>query len=573
MTAYRLKTNLLVLLLSFITTQLFISTYCFAQSPPVLIYDPVITSGLSSPLDVVNPGDGTNRLFIVGRGGTVRIFSGGALLPGDFLSLPDSITSGGETGLLSIAFHPDFINNRYFFIYYTNTDGDIRITRFQTQAGNPNAADKTTGVVLITIPHPNFTNHNGGKLIFGADGNLYFGTGDGGSTGDQSNPAQNGNSLLGKMLRINVDNFTTPPYYTIPVDNPYVSDPLVRDEIYAMGLRNPWRWSFDRLNQDMWIADVGQAAREEINLKPLASSGGINYGWPCYEGNLPYNTTGCQAESFYTFPITDYTHNSSTGGFSITGGYVYRGTEFAAMYGYYICADFISGNTWLIKPNGTGGWTTTLQSGLPGNIAGFGEAENGDLYALSLNGTLYKVTTNSVVIPITLVQFSARSFGTYNEVQWKTTNEQNVSHFEIECSTDAVNYINAGSVNAVNLPLGNNYSYRHSFTQNTRLFYRLKTVDQDGSLSYSPVIELDRKGKSNLKIYPTLITDHRLNMIADKPVLQVALFSTEGKKVFQEKLDNYSGFINLALPLLQKGIYILQVQMKDETVNTKIVIQ
>ena len=236
------------------------SASIFAQPVPVLVYSPVVTSGLSSPVDVVNAGDGSNRLFVVQQGGQVRIVSGGALLPGNFLDIPDSISGGGERGLLSIAFHPNYESNRYFFVYYTNTAGDLRITRFQTQAGNPNAADESTGVVILTIPHPTYSNHNGGKLNFGADGHLYFATGDGGSGGDPDNNSQNGNSLLGKMIRINVDNFTTPPYYTIPADNPYVTNPSVRDEIFAMGLRNPWRWSFDKETNDMWIADVGQGA-------------------------------------------------------------------------------------------------------------------------------------------------------------------------------------------------------------------------------------------------------------------------------------------------------------------------
>jgi glucose/arabinose dehydrogenase len=360
----------------------------FAQTPPVLIYSPVV-SGLSSAVDVVNAQDGTNRLFVLRQSGTVRIVSGGVLLPGIFLDIADSISTGGERGLLSIAFHPDFENNRYFFVYYTNTAGDIRITRFQTQFGDPDVADESSGVVLMTIPHPTFGNHNGGKLNFGPDGNLYFATGDGGSGGDPNNNAQNGNSLLGKMIRINVDNFTTPPYYTIPLDNPYVDDPLVRDEIFAIGLRNPWRWSFDRLNNDVWIADVGQGTWEEINNRTFATSGGINYGWRCYEGNAAYNTTGCLPPANYISPIFVYPHIFATGGFSVTGGHVYRAAEFPAMYGYYICADYVSGNTWLIKSNGVGGWNSSIQSGLPGSISGFGEAENGDMYAVSLSGTLY----------------------------------------------------------------------------------------------------------------------------------------------------------------------------------------
>jgi len=402
------KRNIILLRYLFTTTLAISGLNSFTQTPPVLFLTPIVSSGLSSPVDVVNAGDGSNRLFIVCRGGTVRIIVANILQATPFLDIPDSITtSSGEQGLLSMAFHPDFENNGYFFIYYTNTAGDIRLTRFRTVGGNPNNnADESSGVVLMTIPHPGNSNHNGGKLNFGPDGNLYFGTGDGGGSGDPNNNAQNGNSLLGKMIRINVDNFSTPPYYTIPFDNPYVTDPTVMDEIFAMGLRNPWRWSFDRVTGGVWVADVGQSVAEEIDFSPFASSGGLNYGWRCYEGNVAYNTTGCQAQSYYFPPIFTYPHNMSTGGFAVTGGYVYRAAQYPAMVGWYICADYISHNVWLMRPNGFGGWAVGQQSGLPGSIVGFGEAENGDLYALALTGTLYKVGTTNV-LAVTLQEFTA----------------------------------------------------------------------------------------------------------------------------------------------------------------------
>lgn len=566
-----IRQNLLALFLCMAVPFLFASKIA-AQPTPVLIFNPVVSSGISSPVDIVNAGDGSNRLFVVGQGGTVRILSGGAFLPGNFLSMPDSISAGGERGLLSIAFHPDFATNRYFFVFYTNTSGDLRITRFQTQVANPNAADKSTGVVLLTIPHPSFSNHNGGKLVFGSDGNLYLGTGDGGSGGDPNNNAQNGNSLLGKMIRINVDNFTTPPYYTIPPDNPYITDPNVRDEIFALGLRNPWRWSFDRLTHDMWIADVGQGAWEEINYRTAASSGGINYGWRCYEGNVAYNTAGCQPQSTYVSPIFVYPHNVTTGGFSVTGGYVYRGLEFAAMYGYYICADYVSGNVWLIRSNGAGGWNVTQQSGLPGNISGFGEAENADLYAVSLSGSVYKVIT-STVLPVSLQQFTVTPFPAYNQVQWRTLNEQNVSYFDIEFSSDGVNYAAAGRVNALNIPPSNNYSFQHFTGGFTKLYYRLKITNKDGSIIYSAVVEIDRKVIASIKIYPTLITGGQLNIFSDKPMEELLLYASDGKKVFQTKLNNVTGMRNIPLPGLQGGLYIVRVKLKDGYFSEKVFVR
>ncbi|MEP7254606.1 MAG: PQQ-dependent sugar dehydrogenase [Ferruginibacter sp.] len=577
-TSNSVKRNLVVcsFLLATLLFLLSIGFTTMAQTP-TLIYGSILTN-LSDPVDVVNAGDNSNRLFIVQRAGQVKIVTlpGGTLLPGNFLDIPDSTDNAGEGGILSIAFHPNYENNRYFFVYYTTTDGDLRLTRFQTQAGNPNAADETTGAVLLTIPHPGQSNHNGGKLNFGPDGNLYLGIGDGGGSGDASNNAQNGNKLLGKMLRINVDDFLNPPYYTIPPDNPYASSLTVAHEIYNIGMRNPWRWSFDRLNGDVWIADVGQDLWEEINHTSFASSAALNYGWRCYEGNQTYNTTGCQAIGNYFFPIYVYDH-SAAGGHSITGGYVYRATEFPAMYGYYICSDYVIARAWLVKENSPGVYTVTTQtSGIPNNITGYGEAENGDLYAVRLgssNGTLYKITTNTIYVPLKLLQFTGKAFTGYNDLKWKTTNEQNMSHYEIEFSSDGIKYNNAGRINAINSTVENNYSFQHPMNFFTKLFYRLKSVDKDGSYTYSNVITLDGKDRTGVKVYPTLITGNNLNIISAKPVEQLTFFSAEGKNIFQTKLNNLSGSISISIPHIPKGFYIVQVKLKDEYVYEKVLIQ
>jgi glucose/arabinose dehydrogenase len=302
---------------------------------PLITFTPVISSGLVSPVDIVPSKDGTNRIFIVQQGGTIRAYNSSyTLLNNNFLTIASNIATGGEQGLLSMAFHPDYINNRYFFVYYTNAAGGINIDRFQTLLANPNQADPGSRTNIMTIAKTtSFTNHNGGKLNFGPDGDLYFGLGDSGGSGDPRNLAQRGDSLWGKMIRINVNNFTTPPYYTVPSDNPFVSSSTVLHEIFSLGLRNPWRWSFDHLTGNTWIADVGQSAREEVNVLTAAQANGANYGWRCYEGLLPYNTAACLPTSSYTSPVFDYPHTIATGGFTITGGYVYRGSLHAAMYG------------------------------------------------------------------------------------------------------------------------------------------------------------------------------------------------------------------------------------------------
>jgi glucose/arabinose dehydrogenase len=563
--------KILIVLFACLAMQFSIFTNHSMAQAPTLIYDTIIRTGLSSPVDIVNAGDGTNRLFIVEQGGRIKILSGGVLLPGNFLEIPDSLSTGGERGLLSAAFHPDYENNRYFFVYYTNTSGDITVTRFQTQAGDPNAADEATGVVLLRISKP-FSNHNGGRLLFGPDGKLYFGTGDGGSGGDPNNFAQNGNSLLGKMIRLDVDDFLTPPYYTIPADNPYVADPLVRDEIFAIGLRNPFRWSFDRLTNEVWIADVGQGAWEEINNRSFATSGGINYGWRCYEGNAAYNTAGCLPPASYISPIFNYPHNFATGGFSVTGGHVYRGAEYPALYGYYICADYVSANTWLIITDGLSGWTVTQQAGLPGSIAGFGEAENGAMYAVGLNGYIYKIRIN-IVLPVTLKLFTAKAFSTYNEIKWEAVNEFNISMYEVEFSTDAINYQKAGTVNAINNGNENKYSFQHPVADFTKLFYRLKITEHSGRITYSAIALVTKKSNSTVRIYPMPLTEDRCTIISEKPVEQMILFSMEGKQIFNRNMNNASGTINIPLPHLQNGVYFMKLKIKDEFVNQKILVQ
>lgn len=287
-----------------VLTVFFLLILILGQSQPVITYQSVI-AGLSAPVDVVNAGDGTNRIFVVEQGGAIKVFGSDFSALGTFLTVT-GLATGGEQGLLSLAFHPSYENNGFFWVYYTNSAGNLELSRYKVSAGNPNAADPNSRQVVLTIPHPGQTNHNGGKLNFGPDGYLYFATGDGGGGGDPSNNAQNGGNLLGKMLRIDVSTGTVAPFYTVPTDNPYVSNAGVQDEIWALGLRNPFRWSFDRSNGDMWIGDVGQGAREEINFRSAGSTGGINYGWRCYEGNLTYNTSGCAAQSAYVFPVYDY---------------------------------------------------------------------------------------------------------------------------------------------------------------------------------------------------------------------------------------------------------------------------
>ncbi|MBL7733560.1 MAG: PQQ-dependent sugar dehydrogenase [Chitinophagaceae bacterium] len=537
-----------------------------AVAQPVLGFGTYI-SGLSAPIDLTHAGDGTNRLFIAEQGGRIRIHDGTSLLVTPFLDISTIITTGGERGLLSLAFHPDYETNRYFFLYYTNLSGAITIARYQADAGNPNIADPLSGVVLLTISKP-FSNHNGGDLNFGPEGYLYFATGDGGSGGDPNNFAQNGLSLLGKMIRIDVNNFLTPPYYIIPADNPYTTDPNVDDHIWSLGLRNPWRWSFDRNTNDMWIADVGQGNWEEVNFRPAAGTGAINYGWRCYEGNAAYNTAGCQPQSSYTSPIFVYPHSFATGGFSITGGFVYRGAEFPVLQGHYICADYVSGNVWIVYPDGAGGWLNRRQSGLPGNIAAFGEAENGTLYAVSLGGTVYKVNVNTV-LPVSFLSFAGRKFNGYNELKWQVASADDIRRFTIEYSTDAQSWQYAGEVTAATTL----NQFRHNTSETGKLFYRLQIETLDGAITYSPVITVNGNTTGDIKVFPTVIKDGMLQVSSSTEVRYVRITDMSGRQVMHRETGGQQGYFTIPLPPLQKGMYFVQVKTAESEETVKVVVQ
>lgn len=474
--------------ISKLTTVFLLSSMTFLQSfsQPVLRYKSVVTS-LKNPVDIVSAGDGSNRLFIVQKEGLIKVYDKSFTYVGDFLTVA-GITTQGERGLLSMAFHPAYKTNGLFFVYYTNSQGNIEIAEYKV-GSNPNIADPATKSIIITIPHPGAANHNGGKLNFGTDNYLYFATGDGGNGGDPPNNAQNGNSLLGKMLRIDVNNTTTTKNYAIPSDNPYVNDNTIADEIWAMGLRNPWRWSFDRLTQDMWIADVGQGAWEEINFRKTTETKGLNYGWRCYEGKHTYRTAGCQPIENYITPIFDYPHNNVTGGFSVTGGFVYRGSEYPSLNGYYIFADYVSGNQWMISDS-SNVWVSKKQTGtFPRNISSFGESEDGSLYACSITaGVVYKIEATTGVA-FSLLSFNGMVKNSIAELNWSTT-ENNIKQYEVQRSLDSVNFKTTDTVFAKNQVPENEYHFTESVRGIQKIFYRLRVINNEHKWDYSRTITL-----------------------------------------------------------------------------------
>ncbi len=357
----------------------FILTF-ICQSQTVQIQS--FATGFTQPLEIVNAGD--TRLFVVEKTGKIKILNAnGTTNAIPFLDISALVTTNSERGLLGLAFHPNYASNGYFFIDYTDLSGNTVIARYSVNTTNSSIA-QTTGTTLLTITQP-YDNHNGGSIKFGPDGFLYIGMGDGGSAGDPQNRAQNINENLGKMLRINVSTGSTAPFYTIPATNPYFGI-AGNDEIWAIGLRNPWKFSFNRLNGDLWIADVGQNLYEEVNKISSPLQSGLNFGWRCYEANTAYNSTGCAAQSTFVAPIAAINHATSC---SITGGYVYTGSLYPDLLNKYLFVDFCDSKIGIINTAGVLTYTNTLAVG---NIATFGEDNSGELYVAGLyNGIIYKI--------------------------------------------------------------------------------------------------------------------------------------------------------------------------------------
>lgn len=372
----------------------------------------LVSSGLQSPVQLTYADDNSNRLFILEQPGRIRILQDGALLPVPFLDITDRVRYQGEQGLLGLAFPKNLSDRAVFYVYYTDLNGDNRLVRFGLST-DPNVADPASETLILFMEHPGATNHNGGQIAFGPDGYLYI------STGDAANSAnsQSTSSLLGKILRIDPEPHSMPAHhlppaasfylyhpvvrngdqvtaYNIPVSNPYRGVPGARGEIWALGLRNPWRFSFDRSTGDLNIADVGQNRIEEVNFQAAGAHGGANYGWPIREGNLCYNpSSGCVSPPGYVAPIATYEHGTDEStGCSITGGFTSRSTLFPLLDGIYFYADFCSGRIWGLRRSGLS-WETTKLLQVDRNWTSFGEDNAGRLYLLAIDGTVHQIVT------------------------------------------------------------------------------------------------------------------------------------------------------------------------------------
>jgi glucose/arabinose dehydrogenase len=346
----------------------------------------LVAEGLDRPVAVRSPPNNGSRLYVVEQPGVIRVIDDQGLRSVPFLDLRDRVSDArNEQGLLGLAFHPQFSANRRFIVNYTDLAGDTVIAEFS--AIDSTTADPGSEAIILTVDQP-FANHNGGDVAFGPDGFLWIAIGDGGGAGDPRGNAQNPQTLLGKLLRIDVDRGST---YVIPDDNPFAGDPSTRDEIWALGLRNPWRFSFDRSTGDLFIADVGQYEWEEVNFEDATSPGGKNYGWNTMEASQCFESSTC-ATAGLTLPVFEYSHAA---GCSVTGGYVYRGRH-ASFSGTYVFGDFCSGVIWGLRRIGDGEWQTEelLRSGLA--ISGFGEGADGELYVTGLSrGEVYRLAVRS----------------------------------------------------------------------------------------------------------------------------------------------------------------------------------
>lgn len=386
---------------------IFLVLVAVAQVPSINMV--TLATGYSSPVDIKNCGD--NRLFIAEQAGYIRIlYKDGTKQTTPFLNIDPLVNSAGnEQGLLSLAFSPNYKQDGYFYVNYINGtgNGSTRISRFSVMANDSTQADPNSEKILLTFSHP-YTNHKGATLMFGQDGYLYDTQGDGGSGGDPQGNGQNKNTYLGKILRIDVSNPDTT--YTIPADNPFVGQPNVKEEIWAYGVRNPWRCSFDRIAGDMWIGDVGQDAYEEVDFQSVTSAGGENYGWRCREGLHAYNSSGCAGLTFVD-PIFEMPQSGTTN-CSITGGYVYRGAQYSNLFGLYLHSDFCSGRIWSTRNLGNNTFDTDsptvyvngTQSFLTNNIGTFGQDNLGELYIGGrANGRIYRITETTNCNPVAFI--------------------------------------------------------------------------------------------------------------------------------------------------------------------------
>lgn len=557
----------------------YFTVFCFllaaipicAQIPDVKINPTPVISGLTSAMQLVHAGDNSNRIFIVERSGIITVYNPGALTtPIQYLNMNSDgqvVGTTGEGGLLSVAFHPNFSTNGFLYTYYTDTAGDLVVARYTSANPLGNVVPASTRVEILKIPHPVNTNHNGGEMHFGyEDDYLYISTGDGGSGYDPNSNGQSTTSLLGKILRLNVD----PPLgsglpYVIPPSNPF------SNEIFIRGLRNPFRWSFDRENFDLWIGDVGQDTWEEVNHVTAGNASGANFGWRCFEGDgytpgIP--TDECPDSASFTKPVYKYGTRTARG-YSVIGGVVYRGSDWPVMQGYYIGTDYGSGDIHVINSDGS---VKQYQTSTLTGVRDIGEDEEGEIFAVTATA-VYRIEAENP-LPVTLVDFSGKSTAEGVRLAWQTSMEKDFKSFDIQYSRDARQFESIGTVTGANAAAGNSYSFTHSISMDGNLYYRLKMTDTDKSFRYSKMITVNRGDEevSELFVRPSLIRSNELNLLVEEPFQTVEMVNAGGQVVLTEKIGGRSGSVNIPLGSTSSGIYIVRMAGHDRVVQQKILV-
>ncbi len=522
----------------------------------------LFASGLNSPIGIVNAGD--ERLFIIEQRGQVHILDEvGNVLKVPFLNLSDVVSqSGFETGLLGLAFHPEYSENGYFFVNYTRqADGNTVVSRFSVDPNNSDHADRESEVQMFTVEQP-YSNHNGGQLLFGPDGYLYIALGDGGSAGDPHSNGQDLTTMLGKMLRIDV-NADNDSAYVIPPDNPFINEENALDEIWAYGLRNPWHNSFDRHTGDFWIADVGQNDFEEINFQPSSSSGGENYGWRCYEGNAPFNAENCEGEGNFTFPVYDYPHEGEGCSGSVTGGYVYRGALYNGMFGVYVFADFCTGNVYTVTSTSEGYEGEHVGNFGRNEITAFGEDYYGELYVVMQgSGEVHRLVETGDCNPVAMINASDTALVIE---PGSSTNIQAVYN-------PALNY----QWYLADEPITGEILHELEVTEEGSYSVQV-TNPENGCFNISESVEVTfvstsvaLQELSKVKIYPNPATD--LLHIEGLPLAgksQIILGDSKG--VFLHSITAVSqGKIDIPTYDLPAGMYILQITFGGEVIHKKV---
>lgn len=502
-------------------------------------------TGFNKPVYLTHCGD--HRKFVVEQPGRIKVIDSlGNVLPTNFINLTARVyDTGNEQGLLGLAFHPDYANNGYFYVNYTDNNQNTQISRFSVSANDPNVADPNSEVMILNITQP-YSNHNGGCIQFGPDGYLYIGMGDGGSGGDPGNRAQNRTNNLGKMLKIDIDNGTP---YGIPPTNPFVNDPTTNDEIWAIGLRNPWRFSFDRQTHDLWIGDVGQNNWEEIDNQPAASTGGENYGWRCYEGiNHVYNNAGCGPAANYVAPVWEYSH-AGLACASVSGGYVYRGTMQPRLDGYYFYAEYCDGRLWALR-NNNGTWANNLAGTFGAyNLVSFGEDVDGELFVMGHNtGIIYRLqdycNVNPAAVPTINQNGATLTSSTATAYQWlldgaPIPGATSQIYTAVASGDYTVQITNANGCTAV------------SDSVNVVIIGIEQVAPHGLSYTVSPNPFSDQIQLQIVSAHPTPAT--------------ITLYTPLGQALRSQQADlfNTSEFVSFPVPELPAGIYVLEVRTKE----------